>query len=93
VFGTLQYVSLNLHRKIQPALRDDIESLGYVLLSLARRDLPWTYNTWHGTGKNREIQVRIKKERYSGTDLAPNGLPCLGQMIDHARSLKFDQLP
>ncbi|KAG2072903.1 kinase-like protein [Suillus decipiens] len=92
-FGMLEYASLLPDRTIGPAPRDNIESLGYVLLSLAWRDLPWMYNTRHGTGNNREIQVRIKKERYSGTDLAPDGLPCLGQMIDHARSLKFDQLP
>ncbi|KAG1863690.1 kinase-like domain-containing protein [Suillus subluteus] len=91
--GTLEYVSLNMHRDIRPAPRDDIESLGYALISLARGDLPWTYNTRHGTSKDREVQVRIKKQQYSGTDLAPNGLPCFGQLIDHARNLKFDQLP
>lgn len=25
--------------------------------------------------------------------MSPDGLPCIGQMIDYARSLKFDQLP
>ncbi|KAG1847532.1 kinase-like domain-containing protein [Suillus subalutaceus] len=107
--GTLEYVSLNMHRDIRklaqyygtllldktvgPAPRDDIESLGYVLTSLARGDLPWTYNTRHGTSKDREVQVRIKKRQYSGTDLAPNELPCFGQVIDYARNLKFEQLP
>ncbi|KAG2345119.1 kinase-like protein [Suillus weaverae] len=91
--GTLEYISLNMHNNIRSAPRDDIESLGYALLSLARGDLPWTYNTRHGTSKDREVQVRVKKRRYSGADLASNGLTCLGQMIDYARSLKFDQLP
>ncbi|KAG2119123.1 kinase-like domain-containing protein, partial [Suillus discolor] len=91
--GTLEYVSLNVHRHIRSAPRDDIESLGYTLLSLARGDLPWTYNTRHGTSKNQEVQVRIKKQQFSGADMSPDGLPCFGQMIDYARSLKFDQLP
>lgn len=34
-----------------------------------------------------------QKQQHSGTDVAPNGLPCSGQLIDYARSLKFDQLP
>ncbi|KAG1902983.1 kinase-like domain-containing protein [Suillus fuscotomentosus] len=93
VIGTLEYVSLNIHRHIRSAPRDDIESLGYTLLSLARGDLPWTYNTQHGTRKNQEVQVRIKKQQFSGADMAPDGLPCFGQMIDYARSLKFNQLP
>ena len=70
-----------------------MESLGYSLLSLARGDLPWTYNIHHGTRKIRHDQVRVKKQRYSGADLAPDRLPCIGEMIDYARSLKFGQLP
>ncbi|KAG2119118.1 kinase-like domain-containing protein, partial [Suillus discolor] len=74
--GTLEYVSLNIHCHIRSASRDDIESLGYTLLSLARGDLPWTYNTRHGTSKNQEVQVRIKKQQFSGADMSPDGLPC-----------------
>ncbi|KAG2119145.1 uncharacterized protein F5147DRAFT_648196 [Suillus discolor] len=59
--GTLEYVSLNMHYDIRLAPRDDIESLGYMLLSLAVGDLPWTYNTRHGTSKNQEVQFWIKK--------------------------------
>ncbi|KAG1857303.1 hypothetical protein C8R48DRAFT_565203, partial [Suillus tomentosus] len=68
-------------------------SLGYTLLNLAVGDIPWTYNTRHGTSKNQEVQVWVKKQQHSGADVAPNGLPCSGQLIDYARSLKFDQLP
>ncbi|KAG0706732.1 kinase-like domain-containing protein, partial [Suillus ampliporus] len=87
IIGTLGYVSLNMHYDIRPAPRDDIESLGYALLSLTRGDPPWIYNTQHGTNKGQEGQVRIKKQKCSGTDLAPDGLPCFGQMVDYAHSL------
>jgi hypothetical protein len=70
-----------------------MESLGYSLLNLVRGDLPWTHNTRHGTRKTQYDQVRIKKKRYSGADLAPNGFTWIGQMIDCARGLNFDQLP
>jgi hypothetical protein len=78
---------------VDPAPRDDVESLGYSLLHLACGNLPWMYNVWHGTRRTQYDQVRIKKLRYSGADLAPDGLPFIGEMIDHARSLKFGQLP
>jgi len=91
--GTLPYASLNMHYGIRPAPRDDVESLGYSLLSLARGNLPWTYNVYHGTKKTQYDQVRLKKQQYSGADLTLDGLPCIGQIIGYARSLKFDQLP
>jgi hypothetical protein len=70
-----------------------VESLGYSLVSLACGGLPWTYNVHHGTRETQHDQVQIKKQRYSGADLATNRLPCIGEMTDYARSLKFDQLP
>src|SRR6202167_4144965 len=80
-------------RTVAPAPRDDIESLGYSLLHLASGDLPWFYNVLHGTRKTQYDQVWIKKQRYSGADLAPDGLTFIGDMIDYARSLNFDELP
>jgi hypothetical protein len=35
----------------------------------------------------------IKKKRYNGADLAPDGFAWIGQMIDYARGLNFHQLP
>jgi len=37
-----------------------------------------------------DIQHSTRNKQESGSS---NGLPCIGQMIDYARSLKFDQLP
>ncbi|KAG1902947.1 kinase-like domain-containing protein [Suillus fuscotomentosus] len=75
--GYISYASLLPDRNAGSAPCDDIESLGYTLISLARGDLPWTYNTRHGTSKNQEVQVRIKKQQFSGADMSPDGLPCI----------------
>ncbi|KAI9136490.1 kinase-like domain-containing protein [Paraphysoderma sedebokerense] len=40
-FGTLRYMSRNMHRGKTPSRRDDMESLCYVLVYLAKRRLPW----------------------------------------------------
>jgi serine/threonine protein kinase len=90
--GTARYASLNVHNGITPSRRDDLESIGYVMLYLLSGDLPW-----------QSIRSQNKDERYKAIgdykrthslwDLFA-GYP--GEFIiylTYCRSLQFDEDP
>ncbi|KAH8550934.1 kinase-like domain-containing protein, partial [Umbelopsis sp. PMI_123] len=90
--GTARYASLNVHRGREHARRDDIESIGYLLIDLALGSLPWTgiqaRNSRLGWDKMREAKEMTMLE-----DLC-SGLPvAFLKYIEYARELKFDDQP
>jgi casein kinase 1 len=41
IVGTQRYMSINTHHGISPSRRDDLETLGYIMLFLYYGELPW----------------------------------------------------
>ena len=90
--GTARYASVNTHLGIEQARRDDLESLGYVLLYFIKGQLPW-----------QGIPARTKKEKYekirdkklsTPIEQLCKGLPEeIGLYLGYCRSLKFEEKP
>lgn len=90
--GTARYASLNVHRGREHSRRDDMESIGYLLIDLALGSLPWTgiqaRNSRLGWDKMREAKETIMLQ-----DLCA-GLPlAFLKYIEYTRALKFEDQP
>ncbi|KAJ8658323.1 hypothetical protein O0I10_006006 [Lichtheimia ornata] len=90
--GTPRYASVNTHLGIEQSRRDDLESLGYILIYFCKGQLPW-----------QGIRARTKKEKYDKIMekkmTTPADVLCrnLSQefaiYLNYVRSLRFDDKP
>lgn len=89
--GTLRYASLNMHNGLENSRRDDLESLGYVLIYLIKGFLPWQLK---GIGnKNRDMFVMRTKSLIKPTELCEGTHPCFLEYFTRVLSLKFSEKP
>ena len=96
IFGSLTYISINGNAGYEQSRRDDLESLGYMLVYLATNNLPW---------KSKRIMETIEEISYFRKEIYKikksilpekicEGLP--EEFIDYikyCRKLEFEQEP
>jgi len=90
--GTARYASINAHLGIEQSRRDDLESLGYVLLYFLRGSLPW-----------QGLKAPTKKLKYEKISEKKIGTPveqvCKGcpaefaQYLNYCRAIHFEDKP
>jgi serine/threonine protein kinase len=90
--GTARYAGLNVHYGIEPARRDDMESIGYMLVYFMKGRLPW-----QGLKKDEKTKQldKIKEVKMSTkVDKLCLGLPqCFSMFLKYIKSCGFYDEP
>ena len=93
--GSFRYMSINCNKGYEQSRRDDLESLGYMLIFLAKGDLPWP-DIDNNSKENRIIQTKKiceKKIKISPEELC-SGLPTeFSEYVKYCKKLEFEEEP
>ncbi|XVF88588.1 hypothetical protein PTKIN_Ptkin19aG0063000 [Pterospermum kingtungense] len=90
--GTARYASCNTHLGIEQSRRDDLESLGYVLLYFLRGSLPWQ-GLKAATKKQKYDKICEKKVSTPIEVLCKSHPVEFASYFHYCHSLMFDQRP
>ncbi|XP_023216137.1 casein kinase I-like [Centruroides sculpturatus] len=90
--GTVSYVSINTHLGIEQSRRDDMESIGYVLMYFNRGSLPWL--GLKAATKKQKYEKISEKKMSIPADVLCEGFPAeFAAYLNYCRNLRFDETP
>ena len=90
--GTVRYISINIHNGLEPSRRDDLISLGYILIYFLKGRLPW--QGLHAlTREDKYSKIKNVKKHTSVDDLC-EGLPKeFNYYLNYCYDLDFTNTP
>jgi len=90
--GTARYASINTHLGIEQSRRDDMESLGYILMYFVTGTLPW--QGLRAATKQQKYERISEKKMATPIDVLCRGAPCeFATYLNYCRSLRFEEKP
>jgi serine/threonine protein kinase len=90
--GTARYASINTHIGIEQSRRDDMESLGFVLMYFLRGSLPW--QGLKATTKKQKYQRILERKQATHPEQLCKGYPTeFKDFFAHCSSLGFEDRP
>jgi len=90
--GTARYASINAHLGIEQSRRDDMESLGYVLMYFNRGCLPW--QGLKAATKKQKYEKISEKKMSTAVETLTKGFPAeFAMYLNYCRGLRFDEPP
>ncbi|XP_016046872.1 casein kinase I-like [Erinaceus europaeus] len=90
--GTARYASVNAHLGIEQSRRDDMESLGYVLMYLNRANLPW--QGLKAATRQQKYDKISEKKMSTPVEVLCRGLPAeFAMYLNYCRGLRFEEEP
>lgn len=91
--GTVRYASIHTHMGEEQSRRDDLESLGYVLVFLLRHQLPWIGLAKGQARSDQHQAVAEMKSRMSVDTLCQGLPPPLATYLRLVRRYEYDETP
>jgi len=90
--GTARYASINTHLGIEQSRRDDMESLGYILMYFVTGTLPW--QGLRAATKQQKYERISEKKMATPIEVLCKGAPCeFATYLNYCRSLRFEEKP
>ncbi|EDO46523.1 predicted protein [Nematostella vectensis] len=90
--GTARYASINAHLGIEQSRRDDMESLGYVLMYFNRTSLPW--QGLKAATKKQKYEKISEKKMSTPVEVLCKGFPAeFAMYLNYCRGLRFEEAP
>jgi len=90
--GTARYTSINSHAGFEQSRRDDLWSIGYMLLYFLRGSLPWQ-GLPAATKDQKYMKIYEKKKNTTDEELC-RGFPAeFVTYLSYCRALRFDETP
>ena len=91
--GTARYASINTHLGVEQSRRDDIESLGYMMMYFLKGSLPWQGMVNNNDTKKKYDRIKDLKIKYKLSDLCHGYPKECAMFIQYARNMKFESRP